>query len=400
MPKQHSFKPTKQIGVGGLEIGPRERDYVNQVLDSNRLSHGPFSERFETLFAREHGCRYACFLNSGTSALHIALAVLKERYGWSDGDEVLVPAVTFISTANIVLYNNMRPIFVDVDRDTYNIDPVQMEARITGRTRVVIPVHLFGLPAEMGAIMEIARRKGLCVLEDSCETMFATCDGKKVGSFGEVGCFSTYVAHVLVTGVGGFCTTNDSDLAVMLKSAMNHGRDSIYLHADDDQTEDRQMLFDMAARRFRFVRFGYSFRATELEAAIGLAQLEQKDRLLRQRRKNAHRLTEGLKHLGEHLQLPTIPPGRTHTFMMYPMVLHDESKVDLVNHLEEHNIETRDMLPLLNQPIYKQVFGDLEKDYPVARWINRSGLYVGCHPYLKSVELDYMVETIGEYFKG
>jgi len=207
MTNQQPFQPSKQIGVGGLEIGPLERKYVNQVLDSSRLSHGPFSQRFESLFAREHDCQFACFLNSGTSALHIALAVLKERHGWRDGDEVLVPAVTFISTANIVIYNGMRPVFVDVDLRTYNMDPAQMEKKISGRTRAVIPVHLFGLPAQMDAIMEVANRRGLRLIEDSCETMFATCDGKKVGSFGDIGCFSTYVAHILVTGVGGFCTT-------------------------------------------------------------------------------------------------------------------------------------------------------------------------------------------------
>jgi dTDP-4-amino-4,6-dideoxygalactose transaminase len=136
-----------------------------------------------------------------------------------------------------------------------------------------------------------------------------------------------------------------------------------------------------------------------LEAAIGLAQLEQKDQFLQRRLRNARQLTEGLKGLQDRLQLPTVPPGRTHSFMMYPLVLRDGPKVDLVNYLEERKIETRDMLPLLNQPIYQQIFGDLEKDHPVARWINESGFYVGCHPYLKPVELEYVVETIGEYFK-
>jgi CDP-6-deoxy-D-xylo-4-hexulose-3-dehydrase len=398
MTDQQTFQPSQQIGVGGLQIGPLERKYVNEVLDSNRLSHGPFSQRFESLFAGEHDCRYACFLNSGTSALHIALAVLKERHGWQDGDEVLVPAVTFISTANIVIYNGMRPVFVDVDSRTYNMDPAQMEGKITGRTRAVIPVHLFGLPAQMDAIMEVANRRGLRLIEDSCETMFATCDGKKVGSFGDIGCFSTYVAHILVTGVGGFCTTNDPQLAVMLKSSMNHGRDEIYLRIDDDKTEDKQRLFELAARRFRFVRFGHSFRATELEAAIGLAQLEQKEEFLQRRRRNARILTEGLKHLDDRLQLPTVPENRTHAYMMFPMVLRDAPKRELVNYLEERKIETRDMLALLDQPIYRKIFGDMGSKFPVANWINESGFYVGCHPYLKPEELEYVVQTIGEYF--
>jgi dTDP-4-amino-4,6-dideoxygalactose transaminase len=393
------FQPTHQIGVGGLEIDARAKKYVNQALDANRLSHGPFSQGFESLFAKEHDCQYACFLSSGTSALQIALAVLKEKHGWQDGDEVLVPAVTFIATANIVFYNGMRPVFVDVDSTTYNMDPARIEEKITERTRAVIPVHLFGLPAEMGAIMEVAEKHDLRIIEDSCETMFATCDGRKVGSFGEIGCFSTYVAHILVTGVGGLCTTRDPDLAVMLKSAMNHGRDSIYLHVDDDQTEDQERLFEMVARRFRFVRLGHSFRATELEAAIGLAQLEQKDEFLERRRRNARILTEGLKDLEGRLQLPAVPENRTHSFMMYPMVLRDESKRNLINYLEERKIETRDMMPLLSQPVYREVFGDLEDDYPVAKWINESGFYVGCHPYLREEEVRYIVEVVGKYFE-
>jgi dTDP-4-amino-4,6-dideoxygalactose transaminase len=141
----------RRISVGGLKIGPRERRYLAEVIRSSRLSYGPFSERFERGFARAHDCRFAFFCNSGTSALHIAFAALKEEYGFQDGDEVLVPAVTFVATANIVLHNRMTPVFVDVDPKTYNIDARLIEAKITPRTRAIIPVHLMGLPADMDA---------------------------------------------------------------------------------------------------------------------------------------------------------------------------------------------------------------------------------------------------------
>src|SRR5207253_10292362 len=156
-------------------------------------------------------------------------------------------------------------------------DPALIEAKITPRTRAILPVHLLGLPADMRAVADIAARHDLKIVEDSCETMFAQCDGRKVGSWGDIGCFSTYIAHYIVTGVGGLATTNDADLAVMLKSLMNHGRDSIYLNIDDDKDCDRESLYRLAARRFTFVHVGHSFRCTELEAAIGLAQLEDKD---------------------------------------------------------------------------------------------------------------------------
>ncbi len=381
-------------------MGPRERRYLSRVIESNRISHGPFSERFERAFAREHGCRFAVFLNSGTSALHVALAALKEEHGWADADEVLVPAVTFVATANIVLHNRMLPVFVDVDPLTYDMDPALIEARITPRTRAVIPVHLLGLPADMDPIRSIAKRYNLKIIEDSCETLFAAYKGRKVGSLGDIGCFSTYVAHYIVTGVGGLATTNDPRLAVRLKSLMNHGRDSIYLHIDDDDGLRGERLHAVVARRFSFVSLGHSFRATEFEAALGLAQLEEKYRNIAARLKNARLLTEGLKDLEDRIQLPTVPPGREHMFMLYPIVLRDSPKTGLVNFLEDGGIETRDLMPLINQPVYKKMFGDLEQRYPVAKRLNQSGFYVGCHQYLARADIDYLVARVHAFFRS
>src|SRR5262249_5744359 len=154
--------------------------------------------------------------NSGTSALQIALAALKEVYGWQDGDEVLVPALTFVATPNVVFYNNLKPVFVDVDPQYFTIEPSKIEAKITPRTRAVMPVHIGGLPCDMDPILELACRHDLRIVEDSAEAMFSCYRGRPVGSFGDVGCFSTYVAHMLVTGVGGVCTTNDPGLIVIL----------------------------------------------------------------------------------------------------------------------------------------------------------------------------------------
>lgn len=391
--------PKKQIGVGGLVLGPGEQKYLRQVLKSHRLSYGPMSKRFEARWASAHDCQFAVFCNSGTSALHIGLAALKEKYKWKDGDEVLVPSVTFVATSNIVIHNNMKPVFVDVDPKTYNIDPLKIEEKITKKTRAIIPVHLLGLPADMGPIMKIARKHKLRVMEDSAETTFAKYRGQAVGSFGDIGCYSTYVAHYIVTGVGGFATTNDTDLAVRLRSLMNHGRDSIYISIDDDKGARGKRLHEIAAKRFSFVSLGHSFRATEMEAAIGLAQLDKAQAIIGKRKDNAHRLTEGLADLTDHIQLPTVPPDREHMFMMYPIVLRDAAKTKLVNHLEERNIETRDLLPLLNQPVYKKLFGNIEEKYPVAKWLNRSAFYIGSHQDLKKGEIDYIIDTIHAFFR-
>ena len=292
----------------------------------------------------------------------------------------------------------MKPIFVDIDKETYNIDAYLIEEKITKNTRAIIPVHLFGLPAEMEPILEVANRYDLNIVEDSCETMFANYKGKRVGSFGAIGCFSTYIAHFLITGVGGICTTNDPELAVHLKSLMNHGRDSIYIAMDDDKKNGDE-LFRIVDRRFNFIRLGHSFRATELEAAIGLGQLEHKDEIIIKRRYNANYLIEELKDLQDFLQLPIIPMDRDHNFMMYPIVLRHSNKKDLVYFLEKNLIETRDMMPLLNQPVYRTLFGEIENVYPVAKWINNNGFYIGCHQYIEKDEMDYIIEIFHDFFK-
>ncbi|MDP3542076.1 MAG: DegT/DnrJ/EryC1/StrS family aminotransferase [Elusimicrobiota bacterium] len=390
----------REIGVGGFAVSALARRYVNEVLDSNRLSYGPFHRRFEAAFAAEHDSKHSVFCNSGTSALQIALQALKEKHGWADGDEVVVPSVTFIATSNIVLHNRMVPVFADVDPRTYTLDPAKLEAAIGPKTRAVIPVHLLGLPADMTPISAIARKRGLSIIEDSAETMFAKYKGRKVGSLGDIGCFSTYIAHYIVTGVGGLATTSDPDLAVRLRSLMNHGRDSIYLSIDDDKDATGKKLHEIVSKRFQFVSVGHSYRATELEAALGLAQLEEKDAIVAARTGMAARLSAGLKEFEDRLQLPFSPPDRDHTFMLYGLVLKNEDKAPLVNFLEDRGVETRDMLPLLNQPVYKKLFGDIEAKYPVAKALNRSGFYIGCHQYMTANDADYVVEQFRAYFRS
>ncbi|MFH1724568.1 MAG: DegT/DnrJ/EryC1/StrS family aminotransferase [Elusimicrobiota bacterium] len=384
--------------MGWVRISPRARRYVRKVLADERLSYGPFLRRFENGFASLHGTRWAVTCNSGTSALHVAIAALQARGRWKPGDEALVPAVTFVATANMAVLQGLKPVFVDVHPRTYNMDPGQVERHITRRTRLMIPAHLFGQPADMGPLMRIARRHNLKVVEDSCETMFARYHGRSVGSFGHVGCFSTYAAHLLVTGVGGLAVTSSPPLAVALRSLVNHGRDSIYLSIDDDAARSR--LREVVARRFRFVRMGFSYRLTEMEGALGLAQLEERDAMLKKRRRNAAYLLRRLRPYEEFLQLPWWPDGVDHSFMMFPIVLSARvSKARLTLFLEKRGVETRDMLPLINQPYYVRMFGDLEKRYPVARRINRGGFYIGCHPGLGRAELDHVIDSFDTFFR-
>lgn len=386
----------RKISLGHFSISDRGRDYVDEVLDTGRLSYGPFTERFETKFAKMHDCKYGVFCNSGTSALHISLLALKEIHEWKDGDEVLVPATTFIATSNAVLHAGLRPVFVDVDPYTFNMDPERIEGQLTGRTVAVMPVHLFGLPADMPHIMAIANKHKLRVIEDSCEAVGAEVHGSTVGSIGDAACFSTYVAHFIVGGVGGVVTTNNAEVAQLCRSFMAHGRDNIYTSIDHDDSTHSHVLGPMIERRFRFERLGYSFRATELEAAIALSELERIDDNIRIRNKNAAVLTERLEYAQDVLQLPVDPFGVTRSYMMYPMLFREKGRDEFLLHLEKNGIETRLLFPLLSQPIYKELFPGEEDYYPVAKRISEQGFFIGMHQGLTSRDMHYIADTIYE----
>lgn len=375
---------------------------MRQVLDSNRITAGPMMERFEAEFAAIHGCKYGLMCNSGTGALQISLAALKEVHGWQDGDEVLVPALTFVATSNVVIYNNLKPVFVDVDPRYYTMDPRKIEAQITPRTRGIMPVHIGGQPCDMQPILALARKYNLRMVEDSAETMFVGDQQQPVGSFGDIGCFSTYAAHMISTGIGGLCITDDAEIMVLLKSLMNHGRDSIYIRMDDDQGATGANLFRIADRRFSFIRLGQSFRATEMEAALGLAQLEERHESFARRQRHAARLSEGLAAAGleEHLRLPSPRAGSEHSYMFYPLNIVNPavSRDDLIQYLESHHIETRYLLPLINQPVYRALFGNLDEHFPVAAGLNKTAFYVGCHPDLSDGDIEYVIGRFEQFF--
>lgn len=393
----------QNLGVGCVEINRKARQYINQVLDSERLSYGPFIKKFEKKFSYDHQAKFGIMVNSGTSALRIAIACLKEVHLWQEGDEIIVPAVTFISTANVIIDQGLKPVFVDVDARTYNIDPEEIKKKISKRTRAIMAVHLFGQPAEMGPLMSIAREYKLKVIEDSCETMYVNYKGERVGSFSDIACFSTYAAHLIVTGVGGIAITKNKNYAEILRSLANHGRDGIYISIDDDKNKKGKKLAEIISKRFRFIRPGYSFRVTELEGALGCAQLEIINQVLKKRQKNARYLIKKLKGLEKYLQLPYHPKYSGHAFMMFPIVIKKGSgvrKKELVNYLENKGIETRDMMPLINQPFYKKMYRIRQSDYPIANWINNYGFYIGCHQKMGKSELNYIVKVFNQYLRS
>jgi perosamine synthetase len=393
-----NIKMEKQYGVGGVILGPKTKEYLMEIIDSNRLTHGKFLDTFEKEFAKSIDVKHAIMCNSGTGALHIAFQMLKEENDWKEGDEVIVPSVTFVATSNVLIHLGLKPVFVDIDSKTYNIDPTKIEDAITEKTKAIVAVHLCGCPADMDPIMDIAKNNNLKVVEDACESMFAKYKGKYVGTMGDVGCYSTYAAHIITTGIGGFMVTNNDEYAMLMNSLMNHGRDPIYLHMDDDKGEDKD-LTEIVDKRYKFNRIGHSFRATEMEGAVGLAQLEIKDEILNKREENAKLLISLLEPFKEDLQLPTIPEDCVHVFMMCPIIIKNPNiqKRDLVQFLESKNVETRDLLPLINQKPYVERFGNLEETNPVAKNVNQKGFYIGCHPELEKEDIEYMVSVIKEF---
>ncbi len=365
----------KSITMAEWAVTRKQRKLIKQVLKSGRLTYGDKTRELEKRFAEIHGVKHALFTSSGTAALKIALHALKDKYGWKDGDEVIVPAVTFVATVNVVVMNNLKPVLVDIDPATVNIDPEQIEKAITKKTRAIMPVHLLGQPANMEAILKIAKKHKLQIVEDSCETMFVN----KVQ--GDVACFSTYLAHLLVTGIGGFITTNDDKLATTMRSMMFHGRDESYLNIDDKPVD--------ISKRFWFPRFGYSDRMTELEAALGLGELDGWQDMIERRQDNATYL---MLSLPEQVTFP-ITNHSLHSFMFFPMLV--ERRDELMVHLEKCGIQTRTMMPLTTQPVMQPY---VKKKYPNADYINKNGLLIGCHQYLTKRDLDYIVECIEEFY--
>lgn len=369
-----------KVELADFKATRKTKRLVKQVLRSGRLTYGDKTRELERRFAEIHGAKHAIFTSSGTAALKISLHALKDKHGWKDGSEVIIPSVTFVATMSAVIMNNLKPVLWDVDKGTANINP-DFTPAITKKTVAIIPVHLLGQPANMKVIAALAKQYGLEVVEDSCETMFVN---KLKGT---TACFSTYIAHLLVTGVGGFILTNDDKLAITMRSMLFHGRDSSYLNIDDRPKE--------IWKRFYFPRMGYSDRMTELEAAIGLGELDGWEEMVLKRQENADYLRVRLKTIGTTHQLVTFPWEylANHSFMFFPCYV--QRRDELMVYLEKNGIQTRTMMPLISQPIAKPY---LKKKYPVAQYIEEKGLLLPCHQYLKRKDLDHIINTVKAFY--
>lgn len=371
-------------------VGEDEIAAVADVLRSGRYVQGPRVKEFEEEFAAYIGTKYAIATNSGTAALHIAQAAM----GIGPGDEVIVPALTFFSTVTSVIHNNAIPVFSDIDSQIYCLDPGDVKKRITKRTRAVIPVHLYGHPAEMDQIVEIAHAHDLSVIEDAAQAHGAEYRGRKVGSIGEAGCWSFYATKNITTGEGGMITTDDSALAEKARMIRNHGMSS---------RDDHEVL-------------GYNYRMNEIAAAIGLVQLSKLDKLNEIRTRNSQYLLKELESV-DWLEPAQQESYVKHAFFWCPVRVYEErlgmTTKDLVVTLRERGVEVRHryVAPLYKQPMllkqkaypkkcpFSCPFYGKEIDYSRFSCPNTeriAGKMIGLpnHPGLKKEELDKIILTI------
>jgi len=346
-------------------IGQEEKQAVLEVLESGMLTQGPRVQAFEAAFAEYCGVRHAVATSSGTTALHTALLA----HGIGSGDEVITTPFTFIASANSILFTGAKPVFVDIEKDSFNINPLLIEEKITPHTKAIMPVHLFGLPADMDPIMEIAERHGLVVIEDACQAHGVEYRGKRVGSFG-TGCFSFYPTKNITTAEGGMITTNDDKIAEKCRVIRQHGMHRRYYHDE----------------------LGFNFRMTDVHAAIGLAQLQKLERFNQIRIANA-------RYLSEHLQgviTPVVPEGRRHVFHQYTIRVSDGRRDAVLDGLRERGIgaEVYYPLPVHWQKFYKDMGYDVS--LPEAEQACQEVLSLPVHPGLSQEDLKTIVGAVNE----
>jgi len=310
------------ISIAHPWLGNEEEIAILQVLASGQLAQGAQVATFEQHFAEMCGVREAVAVSSGTAALHLALLA----HGIGPGDEVITSAFSFAATANVILLVGAIPVFVDIEHDTYNIDPMLVEAAITPRTRAILPVHLYGNPCDMERLEQIAITYGLIIIEDACQAHAAKIGDKTVGGFG-TGCFSFYPTKNMTTGEGGMLTTDNPVIAEKVRLLRNHGQQARYIHTT----------------------IGYNMRMTEIEAAIGLVQLGKLERFNERRIANARFLTE---RLGGVLQTPVVRPGHRHVYHQYTIRV-PGNRDQWATELSARGIGTGIHYPI---PIYQQPF--------------------------------------------
>lgn len=362
------------IPVNEPLIKRKEIEYVVECLKTGWISsEGKFIRDFEEKFANYIGKKYGVAVNNGTNALILALRVLNLE----QGSEVIIPTFTIISCALACIYNNLKPVLVDCESDTWNIDVKQIEKKITPKTKVIMPVHIYGHPVDMEPIIKLAKKYNLYIVEDAAEAHGAEYKNRKVGSFGDLSCFSFYANKIITTGEGGMVLTDNEDLAEKLRRLRN--------------------LAFLSEKRFYHKDLGFNFRMTNLQAAIGVAQLERIEKHLKIKIKNAKLYTELLRDISE-LTLPIEKPYAKNVYWMYGVVLDEKIGMnadDFAKKLQENDIMTRPFFyPMHLQPVFHKMNLFINESYSIAERIARYGLYLPSGLTLDEVTIRKICEIV------
>ena len=348
------------IPIAKPQIGDEEKAAVSKVLDSGMIASGPKTEEFEKKFSEYIGVKYAIATTSGTTALHIGLLSL----GVNEGDEVILPDFSFIATANSPLFCQARPVFCDVDTKTFNIDPEKIQKLITKNTKAIMPVHLYGQPADMKRILEISEEHDIKIIGDACQAHGAEYNGKMIGSFGDLECFSFYPTKNMTSSEGGMITTNNEEIAEKARSLRNHGREKTkwgYEHGF----------------------LGYNFRMTDIAAAIGIEQLKKLPKFNEIRRRNAKYLNENLKEV----EVPYVMPNAVHAYHQYTIKCKDRDAI--IQNLKKNDIGFGIYYP---QPLhtYKHLKKFAHKILKNSETLSNQVLSLPVHPSLSRTDLEKM----------
>jgi len=343
---------------------------------------GPNIEKLENMLAEYVGIRYALVFNSGTSALHTLLLA----YGIGQGDEVIVPSFTFIATTNAPLFVGAKPVFADIEERTYGLAPEDVERRITPRTKAIIPIHYGGSPCFIRELKQVAKEYNLILIEDAAESLGASVDGKKVGSFGDAAILSFCSNKVITTGEGGAVVTDSAEIYERLKLTRSHGRAETANYFSSTEYMD-------------YVALGYNFRMSDITAALGIAQLGKIDRVIEMRRKNAEMLSAKLSQLAE-IEVPHPPDNSFHVYQMYTIRVKDgqEQRDSLLAYLTQKGIMTKVYFP----PVHLTHFYKNELRYncelPVTERLSQQVLTLPMYPSLTEDEIEYIADGVAAFF--
>lgn len=358
------------IPVAEPKLGGNELKYVSDCINSGWISSiGKYIKKFEEEFSSYIETKYGIATSSGTTSLHLALVT----FGIGKGDEIIVPTLSFIATANCVAYTGAKPVFVDSEPRTWNIDPERIEDKITDKTKAIIPVHLYGHPADMAPILDLAEEHSLVVIEDAAEAHGAEYNEKKVGSLGDCGCWSFYGNKIITTGEGGMITTNNEEIMEKAMSLRDHGMSK--------------------EKRYWHPIIGYNYRMTNMQAAIGLAQVEKIEEYIAARRENAKRYNDLLKDL-PNITTPPEMEWAKNVYWLYSILVKNFPRDKLTSILLEKEIDTRPFFhPMHTQPPYQKLGN---KKLGVAEDLAKRGLSLPSAPTLTEDQLDYICGIITE----